>query len=61
MGSRVEQMVISRMGRVLVKSEVWENNHLPLTDAEVALIATSPEDSDMASMQEQREEQNYFV
>lgn len=53
MGSRVEQMVISRMGRVLVKSEVWENNHLPLTDAEVALIATSPEDSDMASMQEQ--------
>ncbi|XP_052048790.1 perilipin-3 isoform X1 [Apodemus sylvaticus] len=61
MGSRVGQMAISGMDRVLVKSEAWADNRLPLTDAELALIATSPEDSDMASLQQQRQEQNYFV
>ncbi|XP_076788112.1 perilipin-3 isoform X1 [Arvicanthis niloticus] len=61
MGSRVGQMVISGMDRVLVKSEAWADNRLPLTDAELALIATAPEDTDMASLQQQRQEQNYFV
>lgn len=35
MGSRVGQMVISGMDRVLVKSEAWADNRLPLTDAEL--------------------------
>uniref|UniRef100_A0A8C6GY48 Perilipin n=1 Tax=Mus spicilegus TaxID=10103 RepID=A0A8C6GY48_MUSSI len=61
MGSRVGQMVISGVDRVLVKSEAWADNRLPLTEAELALIATPPEDSDMASLQQQRQEQNYFV
>lgn len=61
MGSRVGQMVISGVDTVLVKSEAWADNRLPLTDAELALIATSSEGSDMASLQQQRQEQNYFV
>lgn len=62
MGSRVGQMVMSGVDRVLVKSEAWADNRLPLTDAELALIATPLEDSDMASsLQQQRQEQNYFV
>ncbi|XP_031204567.1 perilipin-3 isoform X2 [Mastomys coucha] len=60
-GSRVGQMVISGMDRLLVTSEAWADNRLPLTDKELALIATSLEDSDMASLQQQRQEQNYFV
>lgn len=61
MGSRVGQMVMSGVDSVLGKSEAWADNHLPMTDAELALIATSPEDSDMASVQQQRLEQSYFV
>ena len=35
MGSRVGQRAISGMDRVLVKSEAWADNRLPLTDAEL--------------------------
>lgn len=35
MGSRVGQMVISGVDTVLVKSEAWADNRLPLTDAEL--------------------------
>lgn len=35
MGSRVGQMVISGVDRVLVKSEAWADNRLPLTDTEL--------------------------
>jgi hypothetical protein len=35
MGSRVGQMVISGVDRVLVKSEAWADNRLPLTEAEL--------------------------
>ncbi|XP_032756641.1 perilipin-3 [Rattus rattus] len=61
MGSRVGQMVISGVDRVLVKSEAWADNRLPLTDTELALIATSPEGADTASLQQQRQERSYFV
>uniref|UniRef100_A0A8I5ZWT7 Perilipin n=1 Tax=Rattus norvegicus TaxID=10116 RepID=A0A8I5ZWT7_RAT len=52
MGSRVGQMVISGVDRVLVKSEAWADNRLPLTDTELALIGTSPEGADTASLQQ---------
>lgn len=61
MGSRVGQMVISGVDRVLVKSEAWADNRLPLTDTELALIATSPEGADTASLQQQRQERSYFI
>lgn len=61
MGSRVGQMVLSGVDTVLGKSEEWVDNHLPLTDAELARIATSLDGFDVASMQQQRQEQSYFV
>ncbi|PNJ18300.1 PLIN3 isoform 2 [Pongo abelii] len=61
MGSRVGQMVLSGVDTVLGKSEEWVDNHLPLTDAELARIATSLDGFDVASVQQQRQEQSYFV
>ncbi|XP_045719239.1 perilipin-3 isoform X1 [Mirounga angustirostris] len=61
MGSRVGQMVLSGVDTVLGKSEEWVDNHLPMTDAELARLATSLEGFDIASVQEQRQEQSYFV
>ncbi|XP_026336912.2 perilipin-3 isoform X6 [Ursus arctos] len=61
MGSRVGQMVLSGVDTVLGKSEEWVDNHLPMTDAELASLATSLEGFDIASVQQQRQEQSYFV
>ncbi|XP_030735213.1 perilipin-3 isoform X2 [Globicephala melas] len=61
MGSRVGQMVLSGMDTVLGKSEEWVDNHLPMTDAELARLATSLEGFDTASVAQQRQEQSYFV
>lgn len=61
MGSRVGQMVLSQAETVLGKSEAWADNHLPMTNAELARLATSLEGFDIASVQQQRQEQSYFV
>ncbi|KAM8764429.1 perilipin-3 isoform 2-T3 [Rhynchonycteris naso] len=61
MGSRVGQMVLSGVDTVLGKSEEWVDNHLPMTDSELAHLATSLEGFDIASVQQQRQEQSYFV
>lgn len=61
MGSRVGQMVLSGVDTMLGKSEEWMDNHLPMTDAELARLATSLEGFDIASVQQQRQEQSYFV
>ncbi|XP_040485468.1 perilipin-3 isoform X5 [Ursus maritimus] len=61
MGSLVGQMVLSGVDTVLGKSEEWVDNHLPMTDAELASLATSLEGFDIASVQQQRQEQSYFV
>uniref|UniRef100_A0A2K6FPU4 Perilipin n=1 Tax=Propithecus coquereli TaxID=379532 RepID=A0A2K6FPU4_PROCO len=60
-GSSVGQMVLSGVDTVLGRSEQWADNHLPMTDAELARIATSLEGFDIASVQQQRQEQSYFV
>ncbi|XP_065774068.1 perilipin-3 isoform X2 [Muntiacus reevesi] len=60
-GSRVGQMVLSGVDAVLGKSEEWVDNHLPMTDAELARLATSLEGFDIASVAQQRREQSYFV
>ncbi|XP_069353239.1 perilipin-3 isoform X2 [Eulemur rufifrons] len=60
-GSSVGQMVLSGVDTVLGRSEQWVDNHLPMTDAELARIATSLEGFDIASVQQQRQEQSYFV
>ncbi|XP_047388529.1 perilipin-3 [Sciurus carolinensis] len=61
MGSRVGQMVMSGVDTVLGRSEAWMDNHLPMTNDELARIATSLEGFDGASVQQQRQEQSYFV
>nr|KAF6349705.1 perilipin 3 [Myotis myotis] len=61
MGSRMGQMVLSGVDTVLGKSEEWMDNHLPMTDSELAHLATSLEGADVASVQQQRQEQSYFV
>ncbi|XP_026904982.1 perilipin-3 isoform X1 [Acinonyx jubatus] len=61
MGSRVSQVVLSGVDTMLGKSEEWMDNHLPMTDAELARLATSLEGFDIASVQQQRQEQSYFV
>nr|KAF6481514.1 perilipin 3 [Molossus molossus] len=60
MGSRVGQMVLSGVDTVLGKSEEWVDNHLPMTDSELAHLAT-PLEGDDVSVQQQRQEQSYFV
>ncbi|XP_004464288.2 perilipin-3 [Dasypus novemcinctus] len=60
-GSRVGQTVLSSVDAVLGKSEEWVDNHLPMTNEELANIATSLEGFDIASVQQQRQEQSYFV
>ncbi|XP_042525830.1 perilipin-3 [Dipodomys spectabilis] len=61
MGTRMGQMVTSRVDTMLGKSEDWVDNHLPLTDEELARLAASVEGCDPASVQQQRREQSYFV
>ncbi|XP_049644014.1 perilipin-3 isoform X2 [Suncus etruscus] len=61
MGSRVGQAVLSGVDTLLSKSEAWMDNHLPMTDAELARLATSLDGVDIASVQQQRQEQSYFV
>nr|KAF6402058.1 perilipin 3 [Rousettus aegyptiacus] len=61
MESRVGQMVLSGVDSVLGRSEEWVDNHLPMTDSELAGLATSLEGFDIASVQQQRQEQSYFV
>nr|KAF6402052.1 perilipin 3 [Rousettus aegyptiacus] len=61
MESRVGQMVLSGVDSVLGRSEEWVDNHLPMTDSELAGLATSLEGFDIASVQQQRQEQSYFM
>ncbi|XP_044526912.1 perilipin-3 isoform X1 [Gracilinanus agilis] len=61
MGTKVGQMVLSGMDTVLGKSEEWVDNYLPMTDEELAKISTSLEGFDVASVQQQKEQQGYFV
>ncbi|KAM5239316.1 perilipin-3 isoform 2-T2 [Ctenodactylus gundi] len=61
LGSRMGQMVLSGVDTVLGKSEEWADNHLPLTDTELARLAASAEGADPASVQQQRRQQSYFV
>ncbi|XP_074795486.1 perilipin-3-like isoform X2 [Natator depressus] len=61
MGSAVGQMVVSGMGAVLGKSEELVDHYLPMTDEELAKLATSVEGFEMASVEQQRQQQSYFV
>uniref|UniRef100_A0A8V5GTT5 Perilipin n=1 Tax=Melopsittacus undulatus TaxID=13146 RepID=A0A8V5GTT5_MELUD len=58
MGSTVGQMVVSGMGSVLEKSEELVDHYLPMTDEELAKLATAVEGFEP---EQQRQQQSYFV
>lgn len=61
MGSSMGQMVASSMGAVLGKSEELVDHYLPMTDEELAKLATSMEGFEMATVEQQKAQQSYFV
>ncbi|KYO30146.1 perilipin-3-like [Alligator mississippiensis] len=61
MGSAMGQMVASGMGAVLGKSEELVDHYLPMTDEELANLATAVEGFDVASVEQQKQQQSYFV
>ncbi|NXI84097.1 PLIN3 protein, partial [Rhipidura dahli] len=58
MGSTVAQMVASGVGSVLGKSEELVDHYLPMTDEELAKLATTVEGFEP---EQQRQQQSYFV
>ncbi|XP_008638204.2 PREDICTED: perilipin-3 [Corvus brachyrhynchos] len=58
MGSSVGQMVASGVGSVLGKSEELVDHYLPMTDEELAKLATAVEGFEP---EQQRQQQSYFV
>ncbi|KAF1441892.1 Perilipin-3, partial [Spheniscus demersus] len=58
MGSTVGQMVASGMGSVLEKSEELVDHYLPMTDEELAKLATAVEGFET---EQQKQQQSYFV
>ncbi|XP_019332137.1 perilipin-3 isoform X2 [Alligator mississippiensis] len=61
LGSRVAQMVVTGVDAVLGKSEELVDHYLPMTDQELAKLATSVEGFEMASVEQQKRQQSYFV
>ncbi|KAK4808127.1 hypothetical protein QYF61_025468 [Mycteria americana] len=58
MGSTVGQMVVSGMGSMLEKSEELVDHYLPVTDEELAKLATAVEGFET---EQQKQQQSYFV
>lgn len=61
MGTRVGQLVTNSVDTVLGKSEELVDHYLPMTDEELAQLASSVEGFEVAPLQEQRKQQSYFV
>ncbi|XP_036619234.1 perilipin-3-like [Trichosurus vulpecula] len=58
---RFDQMILKSTDNVLKQSEERNDNHLPMTDDELAEIATTLEGLEIPTLQQQRETQQYFV
>ncbi|XP_054837211.1 perilipin-3-like isoform X2 [Eublepharis macularius] len=61
MGSRVGQMVATGMDAVLDMSEDLMDHYLPVTEQELVELAASVECSELATVEQQKEQQSYFV
>ncbi|KYO31368.1 perilipin-3-like [Alligator mississippiensis] len=59
MGSSLGQKVVSGLDVVLEKSEQWVDHYLPMTDEELAALATPVEGAEVAPVEKQR--QSYYV
>ncbi|NXU47156.1 PLIN3 protein, partial [Turnix velox] len=58
MGSSVGQMVVSGVGSMLEKSEELVDHYLPMTDEELAKLATAVEGFEP---EQQKQQQSYFI
>ncbi|KAG8454458.1 hypothetical protein GDO86_000905 [Hymenochirus boettgeri] len=61
MKTRVGQLMTSGVDTVLGKSEELVDHYLPMTDEELAQLASSVEGFEVTPVQEQRKQQSYFV
>ncbi|KAM9330576.1 perilipin-3-like [Gastrophryne carolinensis] len=61
MESQVGQFVTSSLNVVLDKSEEWVDHYLPMTDEELSQLASTVEGFDVTPLQQQREQQSYYV
>ncbi|KAG9480530.1 perilipin-3 isoform X2 [Eleutherodactylus coqui] len=61
MDSQVGQFVTGSLDTVLGKSEEWVDHYLPMTDEELSQLAASVEGFDVATLQQQKEQQSYYV
>lgn len=61
MDSHVGQFVTSSLDTVLGKSEEWVDHYLPMTDNELSQLASTVEGFEVAPLQQQREQQSYYV
>ncbi|CAI9535322.1 unnamed protein product, partial [Staurois parvus] len=61
MESHVGQFVTSKVDTVLWKTEEWVDHYLPLTDEELSQLASAVEGFEVAPLQQQREQQSYYV
>ncbi|XP_058019598.1 perilipin-3-like [Ahaetulla prasina] len=61
MESSVGQMVSSNLEAALGKSEEIVDHYLPMTDEELAKLATSVEGFEIGTVEQQKEQKSYFV
>ncbi|XP_026576132.1 perilipin-3-like [Pseudonaja textilis] len=61
MESSVAQMVSSNLEAALGKSEEMVDHYLPMTDEELAKLATSVEGFEIGTVEQQKEQKSYFV
>uniref|UniRef100_A0A8C6XML7 Perilipin n=2 Tax=Elapinae TaxID=42168 RepID=A0A8C6XML7_NAJNA len=61
MESSVAQMVSSNLEAALGKSEEIVDHYLPMTDEELATLATSVEGFESGTVEQQKEQKSYFV
>ncbi|XP_070800761.1 perilipin-3-like [Pituophis catenifer annectens] len=61
MGSRVGEMIAAGMDTMLGKSEELVDYYLPMTDQELAELATSMEGFEIATVEQQKQQKSYFV
>ncbi|XP_026545978.1 perilipin-3-like isoform X1 [Notechis scutatus] len=61
MGSRVGEMITAGVDTMLGKSEELVDYYLPMTDRELAELATSLEGFEIGTVQQQKEPKSYFV
>ncbi|XP_058019604.1 perilipin-3-like [Ahaetulla prasina] len=61
MGSRVGEMITAGVDTMLGKSEEFVDYYLPMTDRELAELATSVEGFEIGTVDQQKERKSYFV